>query len=209
MLQDPQRPTALGHGMSAAAGLCLLVVGHGGGQTDAPLRFLRVLNRSLPLFMTLAWIYSVAMIIKGVVHEKEARLKETMRSMGLSSGMLWLSWFLSSFIPFLLSSALLVLILKAGWGVAAGVVRGVLQLQPASLCSWETSCPTATRLSSSSSSAPSQWPPSVSVSSSAPSSPVPTWPRRAVASFTSLSTCPTCCVWHGVTTSPSHSVSSW
>ncbi|POI21018.1 hypothetical protein CIB84_015236 [Bambusicola thoracicus] len=86
--------------------------------------FLRVLNRSLPLFMTLAWIYSVAMIIKGVVHEKEARLKETMRSMGLSSGMLWLSWFLSSFIPFLLSSALLVLILKAGWGVAAGVVRG-------------------------------------------------------------------------------------
>ncbi|XP_071885193.1 phospholipid-transporting ATPase ABCA7 isoform X1 [Anas platyrhynchos] len=76
--------------------------------------FLRVLNRSLPLFMTLAWIYSVAMIIKGVVHEKEARLKETMKAMGLSSGILWLSWFLSSFIPFLLSSALLVLILKLG-----------------------------------------------------------------------------------------------
>ncbi|NXQ10047.1 ABCA1 protein, partial [Peucedramus taeniatus] len=77
--------------------------------------FLRVLNRSLPLFMTLAWIYSVAMIIKGVVHEKETRLKETMKTMGLSSGILWLSWFLSSFIPFLLSSALLVLILKAAW----------------------------------------------------------------------------------------------
>ncbi|NXP15699.1 ABCA1 protein, partial [Thinocorus orbignyianus] len=76
--------------------------------------FLRVLNRSLPLFMTLAWIYSVAMIIKGVVHEKETRLKETMKTMGLSSSILWLSWFLSSFIPFLLSSALLVLILKAG-----------------------------------------------------------------------------------------------
>nr|XP_041566914.1 phospholipid-transporting ATPase ABCA7 isoform X2 [Taeniopygia guttata] len=76
--------------------------------------FLRVLNRSLPLFMILAWIYSVAMIIKGVVHEKETRLKETMKTMGLSSGILWLSWFLSSFIPFLLSSALLVLILKLG-----------------------------------------------------------------------------------------------
>ncbi|KFO81597.1 ATP-binding cassette sub-family A member 1, partial [Cuculus canorus] len=61
----------------------------------------------LPLFMTLAWIYSVAMIIKGVVHEKETRLKETMKTMGLSNGILWLSWFLSSFIPFLLSSALL------------------------------------------------------------------------------------------------------
>ncbi|NWY05107.1 ABCA1 protein, partial [Nothoprocta ornata] len=78
--------------------------------------FLRVLNRSLPLFMTLAWIYSVAMIIKGVVHEKETRLKETMKTMGLSSGILWLSWFLSSFIPILLSSAFLVLILKA-WNI--------------------------------------------------------------------------------------------
>ncbi|NXH17228.1 ABCA1 protein, partial [Bucco capensis] len=82
--------------------------------------FLRVLNRSLPLFMTLAWIYSVAMIIKGVVHEKETRLKETMKTMGLSSGILWLSWFLSSFIPFLLSSGLLVLILKAGGRAQGG-----------------------------------------------------------------------------------------
>ncbi|XP_066551415.1 ATP-binding cassette, sub-family A (ABC1), member 7 isoform X2 [Amia ocellicauda] len=76
--------------------------------------FLRVLNRSLPLFMTLAWIYSVAMIIKGVVHEKEARLKETMRIMGLSSSTLWVSWFISSFIPFLVSAGLLILILKRG-----------------------------------------------------------------------------------------------
>ncbi|EMP24164.1 ATP-binding cassette sub-family A member 7 [Chelonia mydas] len=76
--------------------------------------FLRVLNRSLPLFMTLAWIYSVAVIIKGVVHEKEARLKETMKIMGLSRGILWLSWFISSFIPFLISSSFLVLILKLG-----------------------------------------------------------------------------------------------
>ncbi|KAM6294790.1 LOW QUALITY PROTEIN: phospholipid-transporting ATPase ABCA7 [Aegotheles albertisi] len=76
--------------------------------------FLRVLNRSLPLFMTLAWIYSVAMIVKGVVHEKETRLKETMKTMGLSNGILWLSWFLSSFIPFLFSCGLLVLILKLG-----------------------------------------------------------------------------------------------
>ncbi|XP_042198563.1 phospholipid-transporting ATPase ABCA1-like [Callorhinchus milii] len=76
--------------------------------------FLRVLNRSLPLFMTLAWIYSVAMIIKGMVHEKEARLKETMKIMGLSNGILWVSWFISSFIPFLISSAFLILILKKG-----------------------------------------------------------------------------------------------
>lgn len=62
--------------------------------------------------MTLAWIYSVAMIIKGVVYEKEARLKETMRIMGLSSGMLWLSWFVSSYLPFLFSAGLLIAALK-------------------------------------------------------------------------------------------------
>lgn len=33
----------------------------------------------MPLFMTLAWIFSVAMIIKGVVYEKERRLKEVMK----------------------------------------------------------------------------------------------------------------------------------
>ncbi|KAM6938002.1 phospholipid-transporting ATPase ABCA1 [Lycodopsis pacificus] len=76
--------------------------------------FLRVLNRSLPLFMTLAWIYSVAMIIKGVVYEKEARLKETMRIMGLGTGTLWLSWFISSIVPFLFSAGLLLALLK--WG---------------------------------------------------------------------------------------------
>ncbi|XP_028661720.1 phospholipid-transporting ATPase ABCA1a [Erpetoichthys calabaricus] len=76
--------------------------------------FLRVMSRSLPLFMTLAWIYSVAIIIKGIVYEKEARLKETMRIMGLNNGILWLSWFISSLIPLLISAALLVLILKKG-----------------------------------------------------------------------------------------------
>uniref|UniRef100_A0A3Q3E5K1 Zgc:172302 n=1 Tax=Labrus bergylta TaxID=56723 RepID=A0A3Q3E5K1_9LABR len=75
---------------------------------------LRVLNGSLPLFMTLAWIYSVAMIIKGVVYEKEARLKETMRIMGLGTGTLWLSWFISSIVPFLVSAGLLIALLK--WG---------------------------------------------------------------------------------------------
>uniref|UniRef100_A0AAY4A4D9 P-type phospholipid transporter n=1 Tax=Denticeps clupeoides TaxID=299321 RepID=A0AAY4A4D9_9TELE len=76
--------------------------------------FLRVMSRSMPLFMTLAWMYSVAIIIKGVVYEKEARLKETMRIMGLHNGILWISWFISSLIPLLMSAGLLVLILKMG-----------------------------------------------------------------------------------------------
>uniref|UniRef100_A0A8C0KX41 ATP binding cassette subfamily A member 7 n=1 Tax=Canis lupus dingo TaxID=286419 RepID=A0A8C0KX41_CANLU len=76
--------------------------------------FLRVLGRSLPLFLTLAWIYSVALAVKAVVREKETRLRATMRAMGLGAAVLWLGWFLSSLGPFLLSSALLVLVLKLG-----------------------------------------------------------------------------------------------
>ncbi|XP_034545071.1 phospholipid-transporting ATPase ABCA1-like isoform X3 [Notolabrus celidotus] len=76
--------------------------------------FLRVMSRSMPLFMTLAWMYSVAIILKSVVYEKEARLKETMRIMGLNNGILWFSWFISCLIPLLISAGLLVLLLKMG-----------------------------------------------------------------------------------------------
>uniref|UniRef100_A0A4W6E3E1 ABC transporter domain-containing protein n=1 Tax=Lates calcarifer TaxID=8187 RepID=A0A4W6E3E1_LATCA len=76
--------------------------------------FLRSLARSLPLYMTLAWIYSVAMIIKGIVAEKEARLKETVRIMGLRTAIYWLSWAVSSVFPLAVSAALLTLILKYG-----------------------------------------------------------------------------------------------
>ncbi|KAI9543439.1 hypothetical protein NQZ68_012090 [Dissostichus eleginoides] len=79
-----------------------------------PPRFLRSLARSLPLYMTLAWIYSVAMIVKGIVAEKEARLKETVRIMGLRGAIYWLSWALSSLLPLALSAVLLALILKYG-----------------------------------------------------------------------------------------------
>uniref|UniRef100_A0A674F6M5 ATP-binding cassette sub-family A member 1-like n=1 Tax=Salmo trutta TaxID=8032 RepID=A0A674F6M5_SALTR len=76
--------------------------------------FLRSLARSLPLYMTLAWIYSVAMIVKGIVMEKEARLKETVRMMGLRSSTYWLSWAVSSMLPLAVSALLLTLILKYG-----------------------------------------------------------------------------------------------
>uniref|UniRef100_A0A3Q2YCZ2 ATP binding cassette subfamily A member 1 n=1 Tax=Hippocampus comes TaxID=109280 RepID=A0A3Q2YCZ2_HIPCM len=69
--------------------------------------FLRVMSRSMPLFMTLAWMFSVSIILKSVVYEKEARLKETMRIMGLDNGILWFSWFVSSLVPLLISAGLL------------------------------------------------------------------------------------------------------
>lgn len=64
------------------------------------------------MYMTLAWIYSVALIVKGVVQEKEARLKETVQMMGLKSSIYWLSWSISSLIPLCISALLLTAILK-------------------------------------------------------------------------------------------------
>lgn len=105
-------------------------------------RFLRVLSRSLPLFLTLAWIYSVALTVKAVVREKETRLRETMRAMGLSRAVLWLGWFLSCLGPFLVSAALLVLVLKVRdphLHLTRGVKLG--RASPAPISEWNPESP--------------------------------------------------------------------
>ncbi|XP_073076815.1 phospholipid-transporting ATPase ABCA7 isoform X3 [Manis javanica] len=96
--------------------------------------FLRVLSRSLPLFLTLAWIYSVALTVKAVVREKETRLRCTMRAMGLSGLVLWVSWFLSCLGPFLLSTVLLLLALKVSAPQPRCLQRGLEAPDPGSLC---------------------------------------------------------------------------
>lgn len=52
------------------------------------------------------------MIVKGIVAEKEARLKETVRIMGLRCCIYWLSWAVSCGLLLAISSLLLTLILK-------------------------------------------------------------------------------------------------
>ena len=71
-----------------------------------------MLSGVLPLFMIVSWLFSVAMIIKGVVLEKEQRLKEVMKVMGLGNGVHWVAWFIDSFIMMLASSILLVILFK-------------------------------------------------------------------------------------------------
>ena len=69
------------------------------------------ISRTFPLFMNLAWIYSVSMIIKSIVYEKEQRLKETMRVMGLGNGVLWVSWFIDCIVIMAFTVFLLTIIL--------------------------------------------------------------------------------------------------
>lgn len=43
------------------------------------------------MFLTLAFMYTVCMTIKGLVLEKELRLKEVLRAVGVQNGALWFS----------------------------------------------------------------------------------------------------------------------
>lgn len=78
------------------------------------------LNRCFPLFMVLAWVYSVSMTVKGIVLEKELRLKETLKVMGVSNEVIWCTNFIDSFLMMTASTALLttiVMVRKRGCGV--------------------------------------------------------------------------------------------
>uniref|UniRef100_A0A3P8YQ17 ABC transporter domain-containing protein n=1 Tax=Esox lucius TaxID=8010 RepID=A0A3P8YQ17_ESOLU len=64
----------------------------------------------LPMFLILAFMYTVCMTIKGLVLEKELRLKEVQRAVGVQNGAIWFAWFTENFVLALL----LTLILKYG-----------------------------------------------------------------------------------------------
>uniref|UniRef100_A0AAQ4QS35 P-type phospholipid transporter n=1 Tax=Gasterosteus aculeatus aculeatus TaxID=481459 RepID=A0AAQ4QS35_GASAC len=76
--------------------------------------FMLTLNRCFPIFMVLAWVYSVSMIVKSIVLEKELRLKETLKAMGVTNGVIWSTWFIDSFLMMGTSTALLTAIIMAG-----------------------------------------------------------------------------------------------
>ncbi|UJR15712.1 hypothetical protein I4U23_002647 [Adineta vaga] len=77
-------------------------------------KFVNSISRMLPLFMVLSWIFTVSMNVKDIVHEKEKRLKEIMRIMGLNDSVHWLTWFILCTTVMMLIAFLLVLLLKFG-----------------------------------------------------------------------------------------------
>ncbi|XP_021342260.1 ATP-binding cassette sub-family A member 7-like isoform X2 [Mizuhopecten yessoensis] len=77
-------------------------------------KFVNAISRSLPLFLVLAWVLTVAMICKNVVYEKEKRLKEVMKIMGLGNLVHWVAWFINAFVVMFITILLLVLLVKGG-----------------------------------------------------------------------------------------------
>ncbi|XP_072500142.1 retinal-specific phospholipid-transporting ATPase ABCA4 isoform X1 [Notamacropus eugenii] len=76
--------------------------------------FMITLNRCFPVFMVLAWIYSVSMVVKSIVLEKEMRLKETLKNRGVSNAVIWCTWFLDSFSVMAMSTFLLTAFIMHG-----------------------------------------------------------------------------------------------
>lgn len=66
----------------------------------------------LPLFMVLAWIYSMSLTTKAIVYEKENRLREAMKMMGLGTGVHLAAWFITTMLVLSTSTVLLTIILK-------------------------------------------------------------------------------------------------
>eukprot|EP00038_Savillea_parva_P006028 m.161240 g.161240 ORF g.161240 m.161240 type:complete len:1789 (+) comp12053_c0_seq1:172-5538(+) len=76
--------------------------------------FLFAIQFGLPLLLMLSYMYSALTITRNVVHEKERRLKESMKMMGLPGWAHWLAWFMTSFIMLALSNILMAAEIHAG-----------------------------------------------------------------------------------------------
>ncbi|KAL8560975.1 hypothetical protein ACOMHN_061189 [Nucella lapillus] len=69
-------------------------------------RMVTVLQTQLPLFFVLSFILSVIQNTKNIVYEKERKLKESMKLMGLIPAAHWTSWFITCFIYLALAMAM-------------------------------------------------------------------------------------------------------
>uniref|UniRef100_A0A2I3SKW0 ATP binding cassette subfamily A member 3 n=1 Tax=Pan troglodytes TaxID=9598 RepID=A0A2I3SKW0_PANTR len=72
--------------------------------------FLVAIQYQLPLLLLLSFTYTALTIARAVVQEKERRLKEYMRMMGLSSWLHWSAWFLLFFLFLLIAASFMTLL---------------------------------------------------------------------------------------------------
>ncbi|KAL3853548.1 hypothetical protein ACJMK2_017083 [Sinanodonta woodiana] len=64
--------------------------------TDDPI--VAILQSNLPLFIVISFLLNALQISKNIAYEKEKLLKESMKMMGLSTAIYWLSWFVKCLI---------------------------------------------------------------------------------------------------------------
>ncbi|XP_059174017.1 ATP-binding cassette sub-family A member 2-like isoform X2 [Physella acuta] len=77
-------------------------------------QFMFMIEHVMPLCLTFSWVYTVAMLVQSIVYEKEQRLKEVMKMMGLSNAVHWCAWFVTTFLQMTMSVLILTALLKMG-----------------------------------------------------------------------------------------------
>ncbi|KAM9425735.1 phospholipid-transporting ATPase ABCA1 [Pholidichthys leucotaenia] len=76
--------------------------------------FIQSIGNILPMFLVLAFMYNVCMTIKDVVLEKERRLKEVLRAVGVQNGALWSARFTENIVLLIVPCALMSVMVKYG-----------------------------------------------------------------------------------------------
>ncbi|XP_041925671.1 phospholipid-transporting ATPase ABCA1 [Alosa sapidissima] len=76
--------------------------------------FMSSIGVMLPMFLVLAFMYTVCQIIKSLVLEKENRLKEVLRVVGARNGALWFASFIENMVLLTVPCALISVMVKYG-----------------------------------------------------------------------------------------------
>jgi ATP-binding cassette, subfamily A (ABC1), member 3 len=71
--------------------------------------FADIVGSFLGLLYTLVFLWPVTRIIKSILEEKESRMKEQMKMMGLPESLLWLSWLVTYIVIFFITSLLIMM----------------------------------------------------------------------------------------------------
>ncbi|XP_016348530.1 ATP-binding cassette sub-family A member 1, partial [Sinocyclocheilus anshuiensis] len=76
--------------------------------------FVSSIGTILPMFLVLAFIYTACQTIKGLVLEKELRLKEVLRVVGVRNSSMWFCWFIDNMVLLTIPCALISVMVKYG-----------------------------------------------------------------------------------------------
>ncbi len=76
--------------------------------------FLQMIQHVMPLCLSISFVYTVSMLTQTIVIEKELRLKEVMKIMGLNNSCHLLAWFITYFLQFSFIMAIVTCILHFG-----------------------------------------------------------------------------------------------
>eukprot|EP00052_Salpingoeca_macrocollata_P025254 m.229564 g.229564 ORF g.229564 m.229564 type:complete len:1857 (+) comp22401_c4_seq1:3439-9009(+) len=76
--------------------------------------FIFAIRTVLPLFLVLSYQYTAVQLTRSIVLEKERRLKEALKMMGLAGWIHWFSWFLKSAVFLFITVVIIVIIFQLG-----------------------------------------------------------------------------------------------